>query len=139
MDSKTRAELIQYVDRQLDYVNVQLKLSPDSIQERAVAIVDHIVAAMQPSETDADLTLAYLAGVERGGDLDALLDSVHPNAVLNSMYALRAGGWEVRLSIPEGPDEDGWYSYLARQYKGTGETRAAAIKDAIRKAKEAQQ
>lgn len=68
-------------------------------------------------------------------DLDAMLDSVHPRAIIRSVWALRGGGWEACISVPEGPDNDGWYDYTGNQSVGTGPTRMEAIISAVEKAK----
>ena len=69
--------------------------------------------------------------------LDELLDSVGPRTIIRSVWALRGGGWEACISVPEGPYGDGWYDYTSNQSVGTGPTRIAAIQNAVKSAKEA--
>lgn len=88
---------------------------------------------------DDVLTVAYMKGLQDGTDaaegLDELLDSVHPKAVIRSVWALRSGGWEARVSVPEGPDANGWYDYTGNETIGTGPTRILAIRDAVKQVK----
>lgn len=95
------------------------------------------VLADRAAPEHPDLTTVYQKGYQDGVEwLDKALDSVHPRSVLGRMFELRAGGWEVRIAIPDGPDENGWYDYTGNEVIGTGPTRKAAIEDAIAQAKE---
>lgn len=85
----------------------------------------------------ADAAIAIIgAGVERGNDLDALLDSVHWGCQLDLYHRPPPKGtldeWIAEITHA---DESGnhW-----PEWKGTGPTRLAAIKDAVAKAKEVQ-
>ena len=72
-------------------------------------------------------------------EIDATLDSVHPEMAIRHVWRLRSGKWEACISVPDGPDDDGWYDYIGSEVVGTGPTRIAAIRDAVAKAKGEQQ
>ena len=80
---------------------------------------------------------ACLPIIERllaANDLDALLDSVHPDAVTRSMY-VDGDHCEADIGVPKYRDAGGPHTY--RVFRGTGPKRMDALRDAVAKAKEA--